>query len=395
MSTSYKDVGQKPTFSGFCFVILLTLSIAARLDAQVVDPAVAKPSNSAPFGPVADFSKPIHYGGIGDYGNVSSFPHWWFGISPTYLFLSDRSRVGGISANTNAALLDFTAAHNYWPFTSFDITYSHAVTEGSSPTGTSQNAHGDSLTLSILQPLDWRWDPDWTPANLHFGDYRNPKPPDKPSDPTKHFQNAIILSGQYGKEYSSLGAPQTVSKHGYADPFVGSAFYDFQFAYFPHGDERLIYPNFLLEFTTGLQFSTLRFGDSAQTSAVTSISEEVVYRDILSLTCSPFVANSCDVDFFGNLPSSSLWKLLGFTASFELDNPLSVEPARGSRPFYATTAIFSGGLVYNFYPKQHQLSDGNMFKDIEAWSLSLLYSYKAFDPLTEANQLQVQISFAF
>jgi hypothetical protein len=393
MSTSCKDVYQKPTFRGFCFVILLTLSTAAYSNAQVVEPAISKPSNSTAFGPMADFSKPIHYGGgVKEEGYaVQPLPSWWFGISPTYLFLSDRSRVGGISANTNAALLDFTAAENKEPFASFDVTYSHAVTKGSSPNGTSQYANEDSLALSILQPLDRLWDPDWTPVNLNFGDSRDPKNPKKPSAPTKtHCQTAIILTGEYGKEFSSLGAPQTVSKHGYADPFVGNALLDFQFAYFKDGDKRLIYPNFLLEFTTGLQFSTLRFGDSAETSAVTSISEEAVYRDILSVTYSPFSWNS---NPFGSFPSRSPWKLLGFTASFELDNPLAVEPARGSRSFYATTAIFSGGLVYNFYPKQH--SSGDIFKDIDAWSLSLLYSYKAFDPLTEANQLQVQISFAF
>lgn len=378
MRKNYKTVLSQTKFMLIHFGVVAALCTPIRSEAQADGSSPERPSNPIGSGPVINIAKPIQYG-----GSPTSIDRWSWDLSASYFFLNDRSRVGGISSDTNSGIIDFTASLNVWSYTSFDLAYMYAGTGGSAPNGTSQNADEHSIGLRILQPLDELWsDGNWKPVTVD------------PTTPKIHFQSAIIVSGDYGWAFSSLKAPRTTSIDGSADPFLGNILFDFQFAYlWKRGPNRTgyDYPNLLVEGSTGFQFATTRFGPAARVSAVTSVSEQVVYRHVWSITYSPF---SMDMPY--------LLARLGLIGSVELDNPLSVEPNHDSRPFYATTAVFTGGLVYNFYPIRHTTyseklcqSITDIFTDPDAWSISLLYSYKAFDPLTEANQLQVQISFAF
>jgi hypothetical protein len=370
---TYRTVRRQPNFLGLCFVLALLPCMVARLDARASGKPLNKPSNPISLGPVTNIARPIQHGGH------DKPVDWVFDIATSYLFWNDRSRVGSISSDSNSALIDFTAEDLNLPYTSFGLGYGYAETSGSSPTGTSQSANEHSVRVSVLQPLDELWSTSWKPLSRELR-----KTTENPDDVSEfHCQSSIIMSGNYGWAYSSLDAPRTTSLHGSANPFVGNALFDFQLAYFPERDKSIYYPNLFVEGMTGVQFATLRFGPAVRTSALTSVNEQVVYRDIVSVACSPF-----EYQLNRGYP---FWNLLGFFASVELDNPLSVEPGHGSGPFYATTATFTGGLVFNYFSTKH-------IEGIPAplaWSVSLLYSYLAFNPLTESNQLQVQFSYAF
>jgi hypothetical protein len=348
----------------------------AHSSAQTHEAPAQNPSDPFGLGPVIDISKPIRYGGSGG-------GSWSLDVSGTYVFLNDRSRVGGISSDTDSAVIDFTPALTVCPYTSFNVGYLYAGSTGSSPIGISQRVNESSMSLRILQPIaPLLQDRSWQPVTLDH------------SLPPIHFQSAFSLSGDYGWLLSSLDAPHGRSIHGSVDPFSSNALFDFQFAYIVNHPANYIYPNLLIEGTTGFQFATLRFGPASRASTITSLNHEVVYRHIWSVTYSPFPLSY--------IPIPACLYHLGFLASVELDNPIAVEPSRGSRPFYATTAVFTGGLVYNFYSTPHfrtgKFDLGNIiagFGDLDAWTISLSYSYKAFDPLTETNLLQVQISHAF
>jgi hypothetical protein len=244
-------------------------------------------------------------------------------------------------------------------------------------------------SLHVLQPLEpliedlLSQSQAWRPAAL--------------STDRRNDQFAIILGADYGKSLSSNRMIHLPSVHNSDDIFLGSAFLDYQFACFPNrpnksstSDEnadgcddnrspdkyRDDYAKFFFEFSTGIQFSTIWLDSSDH--RLTSSSKQITYQNIATL-------------------NYSFYRRFGFLISAEWDAPLDSEPLRSSRPYYANIAVFTGGLTYNYYPGK--LANKNGFVDelqsSDRWSVSILYSYTAFDPFVETNQLQVRISYSF
>jgi hypothetical protein len=352
-----------PGFFGWYLGIVLILFIPVRLDGQTNGKISLIPVNPNGSRPTPNLVRPIQYGGHGGAPDKD----WSFNLATSYEFLNDRSRVGGLSLDTDSAVIDFTVARNSVPYTSFDFTYMYSHGSGSSPSGMTESGNQNVGSLRILQPLDWLWHDDrhvWLPVTLSHKPF--------------NFQSAIILEGDYGSSFSSFHSPQLASLHASAYPFLGNALYDFQFAWFPSRADDLDYPNFLFEYTSGVQLATTRLHVSSQNSSTNSSGRQITYRNICSVTY-------------------SFPQRLGFLVAAEWDAPLDSEPLRGSQPYYANTAIFTAGLVYNFYPTKFSKAPHMLpsLSEPNPWSLSLLYSYTAFDPLTESNQLVFQASFSF
>jgi hypothetical protein len=333
------------------------LSTPAPINAQSGGKATQNSTTPIGLPPVINIAKPIQWGGHGVGNGI--LDNLLFNLSAWYDFLNERSRVNGISSNSESAAIDLTITVPATHYTTFDISYLYSNVSGSSPSGQSETANQHLGSLGILQPLDWIWDTQWTP------------PAYWPSSAI-NCQSAAILSAGYGYSFTSLETPHTAPVRGSAYPFLGNVLYDFQLAWFRENPD--IYPNLLFEYASGLEFSDLRI-PSSQLAATTSPSSQGTYRNLCSLTYS----------------FRCRW---GILASVEWDAPLW----RGGQASNANTAIFTGGLVYNLYANQKAGLPNGLFeslKDSDRWSLRLLYSYKAFDPLLEANQLQVQVSFAF
>jgi len=292
----------------------------------------------------------------------SGLPLWTFLLSESYQYLNDRSTVGGLTLNSDSSLTDLLAVLNRWPWTWLDIAYMYSHVTASSPAGTSQTGNQNVGSFTLLQP--------YYPIGQQ-------KPAPLTSDSVNH-QFAIILSSAYGEALTSTNMPHFPTIRSSARTFFGYALLDYQCAWFPGRKAYATYPGWLFEISSGIQFDNIRLHSSDNISSVTSSGQQLTYRNIGSATYS-----------FSNR--------FGIITSAEWDAPIHSSPLRGSQPFYANTAVFTGGLVYNIYAfKTPEQGPGRTWKDnLSQWSASLLYSYTAFDPLGETNQLQVQISYAF
>jgi len=285
---------------------------------------------------------------------------WTVTLSASYQFLNDRSRTGGLSLNSDSAITDVAAVLNRWPWTYLDFSYMYSYLSGTSPSRMSQTGSQDVGSFTLLQP--------WYP----FGQ----KKPAPLTTDICNDQFAIILSADYGDSWTSTTIPQSASIQGHARAFLGNALLDWQHAWFPSRVNCATYPGWLFELTSGVQFDTIRLRSSNSFSAETSFGEQATYRNI-----------GCVTYLF---PCK-----LGILVAAEWDAPLHSEPLRGSEPFYANTAVFTGGLVYNIFAYRTPQNPQSLTDVLSPWSASLLYSYTAFNPFSETNQLQVQISYSF
>jgi hypothetical protein len=178
--------------------------------------------------------------------------------------------------------------------------------------------------------------------------------------PLTSDQFALIGTANYGVSESRTRAPQAASNTSNAYTIVSSGVLDYQFNWFP---KRKDAPSLNLEFSSGLQVNTQR----VDTHHTTSSSRQLTYVNICTLTYS--VVNH-----------------VSLTAGAEWDAPIYSDPLRGSIPYYANIAVFSAGISYDLYLRANSTKH---------WTFSATYSYTAFDPLNEINQLQVLASFSF
>jgi hypothetical protein len=292
----------------------------------------------------------------------SEVPVWTFILSESYQFLSDRSRTGGLSLDSDSTLTDLLAALNRWPWTWLGIAYIYSHVSGSSPAGANQTGNQNVGLFTLLQPY------------YPFGQ----KQPALLTNDRVNHQFAIILTSAYGDSLTSTTMSHFPSIRSSARTFFGYALLDYQCAWFPGRKGYETYPGWLFEISSGIQFDSIRLHSSDSTSSATSSGYQLTYRNIGSATYS-----------FSNR--------FGLFASAEWDAPIDSSPLRGSQPFDASTAVFTGGIVYNIYAyKTPEHAPSRAWKEkLSQWSASLLYSYTAFDPLGENNQLQVQISYTF
>ncbi len=309
---------------------------------------------------------------------ILSQNNWWnrwsFSLSALYQFSNQRSRVGDLSWNSNAAGIDFTAAFDEWPYPSFDFLYFYSHFDGSSPAGANDVTNQHIGAVRILQPLNPIWSSNWRPADQ--------------STHQVNQQLATLFRAAYGGSIGSLVAPNFAFEHDTDHAFVGDALLDYQFAWFPcrmdtpdakckylpkdKACPTYSYPSLVLELTSGPEFSTQRLDSSTSGSAITTSGTQIDYLNSATLLCS--------------LPCR-----LGFLIGVQWNAPLDSQPTRGRKPDHANTAIFTGGLVYNLFP----YTKPGIRLDPRRFTLNLLYSYTAFDPLSETNALQLQISYSF
>ena len=289
--------------------------------------------------------------------------YWEFSLTTLYEFSSERSKVGGVSLDRNSGTIDLSGRRNVCPYTSIDISYTYSHATGSSTSGANEIVNQHVGFIRTLQPLNEMWNHDWEPADLH-------------NDRSNH-QLSIILGAAYGGSPSSLSVPNAAFVHTTGHSLFGEALLDYQFAWFPDRPDRSAhdYPSLLAEIGAGAQFETDRV-DVSSASTRTSSARQFDYVGIGSLTYS----FSCR---------------FGFQVGIEWDAPLVSDSLSGGRPDHASTVTFTGGLVYNIYPRTLLEDKARHLSDLSRWSVSLLYSYTAFDPLTETNRLLLQISCAF
>ncbi len=354
--------------------VAVMLFLPARLQAQAQGTVSNNPVTPLGVSPIriVNYPQPIRHGlhleNIPLKNLFTSYlENWSSTFSASYQFLNQRSRVGGISLDSESVAVDFAAAQIDGPFTSFDISYAYSYASGSSPTGTSQTVNQHVGSVRVLQPLE-PFIPgcsSWLPAVRSFHE----------SHKTLNSQFGIILAAGYGGSLSSTDKPRLPTIHSSAQTFIGNALLDYQFAWCknPLSD---IYADFFFEFSSGIQFSTTRL-DSSDLASVTS-GRQLTYQNIGSL-------------------NYSFWHRFGILVAAEWDAPLDSNPLRGSKPYYSNIAVFTVGLTYNYSPGERPAPQLRMsdLSNSNRWSLGLFYSYTAFDPFTETNQLQVQVSYSF
>lgn len=308
---------------------------------------------------------------------------WTFELSTSYQFSNERSRVGQFSWDIDSVGISLIASFNKLPYTSLGASYVYSRWNGWSPTGQNDFANQHVGSVRILQPLNNIWYCEWKPADQ--------------SDVSINNQVAILAGAAYGGSLGRLTTPNFASQHETIYSLIGDPLLDYQFAWFPRrcvpqsvraantyqSQQELIqyrdcstyyYPNLVFEFTTGPQFSTVRIDSSGSGSATTTSGRQFDYVNSAILT--------------GSLPCR--WGgLVGIT----WDAPFNSQPLRGGKSDRANTATFTGGVVFNLFPS----NDPGVFHrpSWKRFSFSLLYSYTAFDPLTETNTIQVQASYSF
>jgi hypothetical protein len=315
---------------------------------------------------------------------------WWenldWTLSTLYQFSSQRSRIGDGTFDSNSAIIDLSVRYNARPYTSADVSYSYSHVSGSVPTGPNVTTDQYAGFLRVLQPLNPAWCPNWKPADLE-------------TEKKLNHQLAILAGVGYGGSPGSLTLPNSPVVYNTSHTVFGDALLDYQFAWFPcrpaeAPDPRRLYPSLLFELSSGVQGATVCANSSSAGVTTTSSARQVDYLNIASLTYS--------------FPCR-----FGFQVAIAWDSPLDSQPLRGAKPDRANTATFSGGLVYNTYPskpgkpksgeksidascnRDKTVTWWDCLRDSNRWSGSVLYSYTAFDPLTETNTLQVQISYSF
>jgi hypothetical protein len=390
--------------AGYLSFAILLLSVGSNLQAKnattkapAKNPILLNPVNPFGAGPISNYTKPVRNGliqepAVGSEGGkepieptepcppLNPDDTWAFTLSQSYQFFNDRSKVGGISLNSNSATVDLTATDNKRPWTCIDVSYMYSHESGSSPSGINQSGHQNVGSLRVLQPIPLS--ADWVPATL--------------STKGLNYQLGVILSANYGKEVTSTEIPQIAAIHSSTRTFLGNALLDFQLAWFPRREARegsksepcngstySTYPGFLLELSSGIQYSTTHLKAAESGLTATSSGEQLTYQNI----CCATYSFSCR---------------FGLLAAVEWDAPISSTPLAGTQPFYANTAVFTGGLVYNIYayrnPNETDSSPAKSWQkaiSLYHWSASLLYSYTAFNPLFQTNQVQVQVSYTF
>jgi hypothetical protein len=372
---------QHASLVALCVSLAISALLPSRVYAQAKGTKTSNPVVPVGVGPVTNVPRPVHWSPppitpktrllrdktIEEPTCLESRQDWAFSLSPTYQFLDERSRVGGISSDTNSVTVDFNITHERSPYTSFDLSYSYFNLSGSSPTGLTETAHQNLGSVYILQPLEpfFPCGRDWQPAYLSCEVLNN--------------QVAVIAGANYGVFRGSLNGPQSFSVHNSGREFLGNAFLDYQFAYF--SDRRSWkanppevpddYATFFFDFSSGVRVDALGVDSSGSPA---SASRQVTYQNIAVLNY------SCCHRF-------------GVLVAVEWDAPIDSSPLRQSRAYYANTAIFTAGLTYNYYPGRSTGSQPWLVQD--HLSVSLLYSYLAFDPFTEGNQLQLRFSYAF
>jgi hypothetical protein len=370
---------QHASFVALCVSLAISALLPSRVYAQAKGTKTSNPAVPMGLGPVTNVPRPIHWSAPLHRVSVTAAPNgkapvppeekppeWSFSLSPTYQFLNERSRVGGISSDTNSVTVDFNITHKSIPYTSFDLSYSYFNLSGSSPTGLTETAHQNLGSVYILQPLEpfFPCSRNWRPAYLSAEVLNN--------------QVAVIAGANYGVFRDSLNGPQSFSVHNSGREFLGNAFLDYQFAYF--SDRRSWkanppevpddYATFFFDFSSGVRVDALGVDSSGSPA---SASRQVTYQNIAVLNY------SCCHRF-------------GVLVAVEWDAPIDSSPLRQSRAYYANTAIFTAGLTYNYYPGRRSSPKWVVQDHL---SVSLLYSYLAFDPFTEGNQLQLRFSYAF
>lgn len=333
----------------------------------MINPVTQGPSNPANLIPfrVVDYPEPTRYGvKLPDFKWLRDIT--WL-VSPIYVFSNQRSRIGGISLNDETVALDVSASLNRTPYTSLDVLYGYTSATGESPNGTIQATSQHAVSASILQPLDllFPWEKGWEPIVGIF----------QRTESHCASQFAIIEGIAYGRSFTSTDFERSGVVHGSSDVFGGTSLLDFQYAWRKNVAPDETYADLFIEASSGLQ------------------------------------ANRFDVNSFGGPPTSgrqidyqtrvtlnrSIWRRVGIFLGVEWDAPIDSGPVRGTRTNYANTATFTTGLTYNYNPglRYAKYSDHLSPLDWNRWSVSLLYSYTAFDPVSETNQLQVQLSFSF
>jgi hypothetical protein len=309
-------------------------------------------------------------------GDIPWWKRWSFSLSGLYQFSNQRSRVGDLSWQSNTAGIDFTAAYDYWPYTTLDFIYLYSNLNGSSPSGSNDVTNQHVGAVRIIQPLNPIWCDNWKPADQSFHQVNQ--------------QLATLFRAAYGGSIGSLASPNFASEHDTNNAFVGDALLDYQFAWFPCRFEdngkrdptrplpqdktclSYSYPSLVFELSSGLEFSTQQFDSSSFSSGISTSGRQLNYLNFASLTYS----------------FRCRW---GILVGVQWNAPLDSRPVHGSKPDYANTATFTSGLVYNLYPYTRP----GIHLDGRRFSLALLYSYTAFDPLSETNTLQVQVSYSF
>jgi hypothetical protein len=299
-------------------------------------------------------------------------PCWWstwsFDFATLYDFSNQRSTVGNASLNLNYVGIDLTASACAPPYTSFDFIYAYSHGTGSSAGGTSQVVNQYSGAMSILQPLNYFFRSSWKPADL--------------SCKVDNQQWAIIMESLYGGAPGSTSTPNFPIQHFTQETLVQDALLDYQRAVFPERKDyqksarEYSYPNWTLDLSTGIQFTRLHLDSSGGGSS----GKQLDYLNSVNLSYS----------------FKCMW---GFLVGVEWDAPFYSEPVHNAKPYHANTAVFTGGIVYNLYPNVPSNEDKSGsckkgFCDPRRWSLSLLYSYTAFDPSTQTNTVELRISYA-
>jgi hypothetical protein len=347
-------------------LVCLFLLLTAPLRAQTTGTISKNPVN--PFGVAirtTNYPQPIRYGLDG-----GQLVPWFITLADSYIFLDQRSKVGGVSFDSDSELFDFSAVSNL-SGTCVNIAYAYTHASGSSEGGESEKLSQSLGSLSLLQPF-------WFIPGFSFVD-------DKAQGPLAK-QLALNLGGAYGNSWGQTESPHFASFRSSSRAYTADALLNCQLAYFPDrspsppyeqkpGSDD--YATLFVEISSGIQLSGVRSDSSEPFFGGKSVSRQVTYQNIVSLDYSPY-------------------RRFGLFLSAEWDAPLDSNPGRNSRPYYANIAIFTVGLTYNYSPgdRPRQRPIAN-FLNPKSWSLSLLYSYTAFDPLSETNQLQVQISYSF
>jgi hypothetical protein len=299
------------------------------------------------------------------------FSQWSATFTTLYDFSSQKSIVGAGSLNTQFVGIDLTLATDVYPYTSFDFVYLYSHGTGSFPGQTSELVNQHLGEIRILQPLNPFWCSSWRPAD-QSADVRNQ-------------QLAIVMQSAYGGAFGSISSPN-MPQHINEQPLSQLALLDCELAVFPlrancrakDVRQQYSYPNWVLDLSSGIQFTRLGSDTSGAGFSSTSSGKQLDYVNIVSLTAS-----------FG-----CGW---GFLVGVEWDAPLYSVPVHGTRPNHASTATFAGGVVYNVYPSTQNTEHNNCIQKIldpKRWSLSVIYSYTAFDPLIQTNTLEVRISYS-
>jgi hypothetical protein len=385
---------RKIGFVGLSTALALGIYLSGGLYAQATGTGSKSPpkaTNPRPPPIVPLFKLPGHDGQAAQPIKVESEKkRWWdnldWSLSTLYQFSSQRSRIGDGTFDSNSAIIDLSVRYNDRPYTSADVSFSYSHVNGSVPTGPNVTADQYAGFLRVLQPLNPAWCSNWKPADLE-------------KEKKLNHQLAILAGVGYGGSPGSLTLPNSPVVYNTSQTVFGDALLDYQFAWFPCrnadvDDASRLYPSLLFELSSGVQCATVCANSSSAGVTTTSSARQVDYLNIASLTYS--------------FPCR-----FGVQVAIAWDSPLDSQPLRGAKPDRANTATFSGGLVYNAYPsKSEQPKSGeksidsscnrdkavswwDCLRDSNRWSGSVLYSYTAFDPLTETNTLQVQISYSF